>query len=105
MNPIKRELLNGLFVLVLASLMSAAFATFQVTFNVQLFVWIVIGVAVGFYVVFDLTLRYVASTEAREKESEESTRAMAEAGGNAGSIRITFGFPRGWAPGGRLSRP
>lgn len=52
MNPIRRELLNGLFVLVLASLMSAAFAAFQVSFNVQLWVLILIGlaVAVGFYV-------------------------------------------------------
>ncbi len=32
MNPIRRELLNGLFVLVVASLMSAAFAAFQVSF-------------------------------------------------------------------------
>jgi hypothetical protein len=68
MNPIRRELLNGVFVLVLASLMSAAFAAFQVSFNLQLWILILIGagVAVGFYVVFDLTLRYVASTEARE---------------------------------------
>lgn len=40
MNPIRRELLNGVFVVVLASLMSAAFAAFQVSFNLQL--WILI---------------------------------------------------------------
>src|SRR5260370_36013965 len=70
MNPIRRELLNGLFVLVVASLLSAAFAAFQVTFNVQLFVWIVIGIAiaVGFYVMFETALGYMASSEDREKE-------------------------------------
>jgi hypothetical protein len=70
MSPIRRELLNGLFVLVVASLLSTAFAAFQVEVNLQLWALIVIGVgvAVGFYVVFDLTLRYVASTEDREKE-------------------------------------
>ena len=44
MSPIRRELLNGVFVLVLASLMSAAFAAFEVKFNVQLWVLILIGV-------------------------------------------------------------
>jgi uncharacterized membrane-anchored protein len=70
MNPIRRELLNGLFVLVVASLLSAAFAAFQVEFNLQIWVLIMIGVAVavGFYVMFDLTLRYMASSEIREKE-------------------------------------
>jgi hypothetical protein len=66
MNPIRRELLNGMFVLVVASLLSAAFAAFQVTFNLQLFVFIVIGVAIGVggYVVFE----FVLSAEEREKE-------------------------------------
>jgi hypothetical protein len=36
MNSIRRELLNGVFVLVVASLMSAVFAAFQLSFNVQL---------------------------------------------------------------------
>jgi len=80
MTPLRRELLNGVFVLVLASLMSAAFAAFQVGLNLQLWVLILIGVgvAVGFYVMFDLTLRNVASTEAREMASEESTRQREE---------------------------
>jgi hypothetical protein len=80
MNPIRRELLNGLFVLVVASLLSAAFAAFQVEINLQLWVLILIGVcvAVGFYVVFDLTLRYVASTETREAASAELTRQREE---------------------------
>jgi hypothetical protein len=76
MNPIRRELLNGLFVLVVASLLSAAFAAFQVEINLQLWVWILTGVvvAVGFYLMFDLTLRYIASTEARETALAEATR-------------------------------
>ena len=40
MNPIRRELLNGLFVLVVSCLLSVAFAAFQVNFNVQLWVLI-----------------------------------------------------------------
>jgi hypothetical protein len=70
MNPIRRELLNALFVLVLSTLLSAGFAAFQVKFNVQLWVWLVIGVAValGFYVMFELTLGFMSSAEDREKE-------------------------------------
>jgi hypothetical protein len=70
MSPIRRELLNGVFVLVLASLMSAAFAAFEVKFNVQLWVLILIGVgiAVTGYVMFEIALGYMASTEERETE-------------------------------------
>ena len=73
MNPIRRELLNGLFVLVVASLMSAAFEAFQVSFNVQLWVWIVIGVAIAVsgYVVFEITLGYMASTAESTRQREE----------------------------------
>ena len=55
---------------VVASLLSAAFAAFQVTFNIQLFVLIVIGIgiAVGFYVMFEIALGVMTSTEEREKE-------------------------------------
>jgi hypothetical protein len=35
MNPIRRELLNGLLVLVVASLLSVAFSAFQFNFNAQ----------------------------------------------------------------------
>jgi len=70
MNPIRRELLNGLFVLVLASLMSVAFAAFQVHLDIQLWVLILIGVGVAIsgYVMFEIALRYMASSEARETE-------------------------------------
>ena len=80
MNPIRRELLNGLFVLVVASLMSAAFAAFQVNFNLQLWVWIVSGVAIAVsgYVMFEIALGYMAATEEREKASAEATRRREE---------------------------
>src|SRR5260370_38199154 len=95
MNPIRRELLNGLFVLVVASLLSAVFAAFQVSFNIQLWVWIVIGVgiAVGFYVVFELTLGFMASTEERERALAESTRRREEEGLKRGGkpARIELG--------------
>ena len=70
MNPIRRELLNGLLVLVVASLLSVAFAALQLTFNVQLWVSILTGIAVAVsgYVVFEIALRAMASTEEREKE-------------------------------------
>jgi hypothetical protein len=73
MNPIRHELLNGLFVLVVASLLSAAFAAFQVSFNIQLWVWIIIGIAIalGFYVVFELTLRFAVSSAELTRQREE----------------------------------
>jgi hypothetical protein len=76
MNPIRRELLNGLFVLVVASLMSTAVAAFQVNFNLQLWTLIVLGVAVAVsgYVVFE----FVLSADDRERTSAESTRRREE---------------------------
>ncbi len=73
MNPIRRELLNGLFVLVLSTLLSAGFAAFQVKFDVQLWVWIIVGtaLAVGGYVVFEFVLSNqegLKKTEQRELE-------------------------------------
>jgi hypothetical protein len=47
MNPIRRELLDGLFVLVVASLLSVAFEAFQVNFNILLWMLILIGVAIA----------------------------------------------------------
>ncbi len=103
MNPIRRELLNGLFVLVVASLLSAVFAAFQVSFNIQLWVWIVIGVgiAVGFYVVFELTLGFMASTEERERALAESTRRREEEWlkrvGNPARLELGMGGTAGTA--------
>jgi hypothetical protein len=76
MSPIRRELLNGLFALVLSTLLSAGFAAFQVKFDVQLLVWILLAtaIAVAGYVVFE----FVLSAAAREKASEESTRRREE---------------------------
>ncbi len=81
MNPIRRELLNGLFVLVVASLLSVAFATFQVSFNPLLWVLILMGVAVAVsgYVVFE----FVLSADKRETEwlRRVGTPARFEVGG------------------------
>jgi hypothetical protein len=70
MKPIRRELLNGLFVLVLASLIHAAFEAFHVNFNVLVWAVIVMAVAIAVsgYVVFEIALGFMAATEDREKE-------------------------------------
>src|SRR5713101_4101801 len=96
MNPIRRELLNGLFVLVVASLLSAVFAAFQVSFNIQLWVWIVIGVgiALGFYVVFELTLGFMASTaESTRRREEEWLKRV----GNPARLELGMGGKAGTA--------
>jgi len=66
MNPIRREIINGLFVLVISTLLSAGFAAFQVKFDVQLLVWILLAtaIAVSGYVVFE----FVLCAEKREIE-------------------------------------
>ncbi len=70
MNPIRRELLNGLLVLVVASLLSVAFSAFQVSFDAHLWVLILMGIAIAVsgYIVFEIGLGFMASTETREKE-------------------------------------
>jgi len=80
MNPIRRELLNGLLVLVVASLLSVAFSAFQVSFNPQLWVLILMGIAiaVGGYILFDITLRVITSAEEREKALAEAMRRREE---------------------------
>jgi hypothetical protein len=79
MNPIRREVLNGLFVLVISTLLSAAIAAFEIKFNLQVWLLIVIGVAVAVsaYVMFELTLRYMASTaESMRRREEEWLRRV-----------------------------
>jgi len=73
MSPIRRELLSGLFVLVVASLLSVAFAAFQVHFDVQLWVLILIGIAIAIsgYVVFEITLRLMAASAESTRQREE----------------------------------
>jgi len=72
MKPIRRELLNGLFVLVLASLIHAAFEAFHLNFNIVLWALIVMGLAmaVSGYVVFESLVS--------ANEREESTRRREE---------------------------
>ncbi len=66
MKPFRRELLNGLFVLVVGSLISTAFEAFHVDFDIRLWALIVMGVAIAVsgYTVFE----FVLSAEAREEE-------------------------------------
>lgn len=84
MNPIRRELLNGLFVLVLSTLLSAAIAAFQIKFNLQVWVLILVAaaVALGGYVVFE----FVLSAEYRETEwlKRVGTPARLEIGDGGG---------------------
>ncbi len=47
MNPIRREVLNGLFVLVISTLLSAAIAAFEIKFNLQLWLLIVMAAAIA----------------------------------------------------------
>lgn len=70
MKPLRRESLNGLLVLVIASLLSVAFSTFQVTFNALLWVLILMGIAIAVsgYILFEITLRVITSAENRETE-------------------------------------
>src|SRR5271167_1568818 len=70
MNLIRREVLNGLFVLVISTLLSAAIAAFGIKFNLQVWLLIVIGVAVAVsgYVMFEIALGAITSGEDREKE-------------------------------------
>src|SRR5437870_7388325 len=70
MRPVRRELLNALFVLVLASLIHAAFEAFHLNFDVHLWALIMMGIAIAVsgYVMFEIALGFMASTEDREKE-------------------------------------
>ena len=80
MNPIRRELLNGLLVLVVASLLSVAFSAFQVSFNALLWVLILMGIAitVSGYILFEITLGVITSAEDREKALAEAMRRREE---------------------------
>jgi hypothetical protein len=70
MSPIRREVINGLFVIILSTLLSAAIAAFQVKFNLPVWTFIVMGVAIAVsgYVMFEIGRGFMASTEDREKE-------------------------------------
>ena len=76
MKPVRRELLNGLFVLVLASLIHASFEAFHLNFDVHLWALIVMGVAIAAsgYVVFE----FARSGEERERAWVESTQQREE---------------------------
>ena len=80
MTPIRRELLNGLIVLVVASLLSVAFSAFQVSFNALLWVLILMGlaIAVSGYILFEITLGVITSAEDREKALAEAMQRREE---------------------------
>jgi hypothetical protein len=95
MNPIRRELLNGLLVLVIASLLSVAFSAFQVSFDVHLWVLILmaIAIAVSGYIMFEMGLGYMASTEEREKDwlkrvGNPARLELGASGGTAGAPSV-----------------
>ena len=73
MRPVRRELLNALFVLVLASLIHAAFEAFHINFDVHLWALIMMGIAIAVrgYVIFE-------SPGVCRLEREESTRRREE---------------------------
>lgn len=70
MKPLRRELVNGLFVLVVGSLISTSFEAFHVKFDLHLWALIMMGLAIAIsgYVVFEIALGFMASTEQREEE-------------------------------------
>jgi hypothetical protein len=76
MKPVRRELLNGLFVLVVGALMSTAFEAFHVNFDGVVWALIVMGlaIAVSGYAVFES----VMSAEERDRATTESTRKREE---------------------------
>jgi hypothetical protein len=91
MSPIRREVINGLFVIVLSTLLSAAIAAFQIRFNLQVWVLILVASALALsgYVVFE----FVLSAERREKEwlAQVGTPARLEMGlteGSAGTASL-----------------
>src|SRR5260370_3058481 len=73
MNPIRREVLNGLFVLVISTLLSAAIAAVEIKFNLQVCALIVMAaaIAVSGYVVFEIAVRSSAATAESTRQREE----------------------------------
>src|SRR5215469_10628513 len=80
MSPIRREVINGLLVLVVASLLSVAFSAFQVSFNALLWVLILMGIAIAVsgYILFEITLGVITSAEDREKALAEGMQRREE---------------------------
>jgi hypothetical protein len=93
MNPIRRELLNGLFVLVLASLMSAAFEAFEVEFNLLFWALILMGaaMAVGGYAVFES----IRTNETGLKRAEERELEWLRRVGNPARLELGLTGPSG----------
>ena len=76
MNRIRREVVNGLLVLIISTSLSAAIAAFQIKFNILVWALIVMAVAIAVtgYVVFEFALGHIAASEARELANADSMR-------------------------------
>src|SRR5712691_7372795 len=74
MEPVPQR--HSVLVLVVASLLSVAFSEFQVSFDVHHWVLILMGIAIAVsgYIMFEMGLGYMASTEERERAIAESMR-------------------------------
>src|SRR5262249_7214435 len=66
MSPIRREVINGLLVLVLSTLLSAAIGAFGLKFNLQ--VWVLIIVAAAMAILGYIVFKFLLSGEERETE-------------------------------------
>ncbi len=80
MRRFQRELINGLFVLVVGSLISTGFEAFHVAFDLRLWALIVfaLAVAVSGYTMFTTHLGFMTATEDRERAVAEATRLREE---------------------------
>jgi hypothetical protein len=109
MNPIRREVLNGLFVLVISTLLSAVITAFEIKVNLQVWVLIVMAVAIAVsgYVMFEIALGVITSGVDREKEwlKRVGTPARLELGmgeGTAGTALMVEAV-KAMRPGGDLT--
>src|SRR5215831_5291642 len=66
MSPIRREVINGLLVLVLSTLLSAAIGAFGLKFN--LLVWVLIIMAAASAILGYVVFKFLLSSEQRETE-------------------------------------
>jgi hypothetical protein len=66
MGPIRREVINGLLVLVLSTLLSAAIGAFGLKFNLQ--VWVLIIVAAAMAILGYIVFKFLLSNEERETD-------------------------------------
>ena len=100
MNPLRREVLNGLFVLIVSTLLSAAIAAFQIKFNVEVWVLIVMAVAIGVggYLVFEFVLSSQHREAEERRKTEDREMEWLKRVGNSARLELDYG-PGGAATG------